>query len=230
MGPEVQGEWARRVVAEYRSAAHTSELASWLIELGASPDLIRDALRIVGDELTHAELSAEVLSAAGGALSAPVPRESLRLARTDPIERAVVRLTLEVFCLGETLAVPLFRRMYGGATVPVAATALRRIVADEARHRRFGWDLLDWCRVGSTAPVVEAVLADELPGMLRRIQAAYGEGTGEEIPPDWRAWGLIAPAEYAIDLRKTRQVWWSRRLPGVSRSAAGPGGPEGAAR
>lgn len=211
-GPEVRGEWARRVVAEYRSAAHTSELASWLIEVGASPDLVRDALRIVSDELTHAELSAEVLDAAGGSVSGPVVRETLRLVRTEPIELAIVRVDVELFCLGETVAVPLFRRMLAGATVPVARAALRRIVADEARHRRFGWDLLEWCRSGSCAPAVEHVVRNELPAMLARVGRAYGQGRGDDIPPEWRGWGLIAPAEYALDLKKTEAGWWRRRL------------------
>ena len=209
--PEVQHEWSCRVVAEYRSAAQASELATWLIEIGASPDLVRDALRIVSDELTHAELSAGVLVAAGGALQ-PVARESLRLARTEPLELGVVRATLELYCLGETVAVPLFRRMLAGASEPLAKAALRRIVADEARHRRFGWDLLAWCREGALAPVVHNVLARELPAMLDRVGRAYGEGRRDDIPAEWRAWGLIAPAEYALDLRRTQQAWWSKRL------------------
>jgi hypothetical protein len=210
--PEIQDEWARRVVAEYRSAAHTSELATWLIEVAAAPELVRDALRIVSDELTHAELSAGVLDAAGGSVSGVVARESLRLPRTEPVEWAIVRAGVEIFCLGETVAVPLFRRMLAGATVPVARGALRRIVADEARHRRFGWDLLDWARASPARPVVEHVLENELPAMIARVRSAYGEGRREDIPDTWRAWGLIAPAEYALDLKKTEQGWWRRRL------------------
>ena len=36
----VRAEWARRVEAEYRSAAITQHLTLWLIQMGASPDLI----------------------------------------------------------------------------------------------------------------------------------------------------------------------------------------------
>lgn len=200
------------MVAEYRSAAHASEVATWLIEVAASPDLVRDALRIVSDELAHAELSAGVLEAAGGSVSGMVARESLRLPRSEPVEWALVRAGVELFCLGETVAVPLFRRMLAGATVPVAREALRRIVADEARHRRFGWDLLDWARSSAARPVVEHVLANELPAMLGRVRTAYGEGRRADIPDTWRAWGLIAPAEYAQDLEKTERTWWRRRL------------------
>ncbi|MEO7331341.1 MAG: ferritin-like domain-containing protein, partial [Minicystis sp.] len=48
----VRGEWLRRVQAEYRSAAVTQQLTLWLIQMGASPDLISAGLRIVRDELT----------------------------------------------------------------------------------------------------------------------------------------------------------------------------------
>src|SRR5258706_410275 len=62
----VRVEWLRRVEAEYRSAAITQQLALWLIQIGASPDLIRAGLRIVSDELTHSEMSHRVYAAARG--------------------------------------------------------------------------------------------------------------------------------------------------------------------
>ncbi|MEZ4237604.1 MAG: hypothetical protein R3F59_15940 [Myxococcota bacterium] len=48
------------------------------------------------------------------------------------------------FCLGETPAVPLFRAMQARAAHPAVAPVLRRILADEAVHRAFGWEALDW--------------------------------------------------------------------------------------
>src|SRR5262245_26733130 len=62
----VRGEWARRIGAEYRSAAITQHLTLWLIQMGASPDLIDSGLRIVKDELAHARLSHRVYTAAKG--------------------------------------------------------------------------------------------------------------------------------------------------------------------
>ncbi len=207
----VRAEWGRRVVAEYRSAAATHALVGWLIEVGGSPDLVRDGLRIVDDELRHAELSAEVLAAVGGGPSPAIDRATLRPAPSEPVEAGIVRGCVELFCLGETVAVPLFRRMLAGATEPIAVSALRRIVADEARHRRFGWDLLDHCR-DIMPSAVAGVLAAELPRMKAAVFAAYGEGVGDEIPGADRAWGLIAPAEYRAELLRTERGWWARRL------------------
>ena len=36
----VRGEWRARIAAEYGSAAITQHLVLWLIQIGASPDLI----------------------------------------------------------------------------------------------------------------------------------------------------------------------------------------------
>ncbi len=214
----VRAEWGRRVVAEYRSAATTHALVGWLIEVGASPDLVRDGLRVVDDELRHAELSAGVFAAAGGRPSPAIDRATLRPARVEPVEHSIVRACVECFCLGETVAVPLFRRMLAGASEPVAVSTLRRIVADEARHRRFGWELLDHCR-DIMPSAVDSVLQAELPRMKAAVFAAYGEGVGDVIPEADRAWGLIAPAEYRAELLRTERGWWARRLPTQPASA-----------
>src|SRR5215212_3774912 len=99
----VRREWLRRVEAEYRSAARTQHLTLWLIQIGASPDLVRAGLRIAGDEIVHAEMSHEVFLAAGGEGGPRLVRESLELTRqgSDPLEYDVARTAVEIFCLGE---------------------------------------------------------------------------------------------------------------------------------
>src|ERR1700692_2665707 len=101
----VRGEWLRRVEAEYRSAAVTQHLTLWLIQIGASPDLLRAGLRIAGGDMTPASMSHRVYRAAGGEGGPQLVRESLELRRTPgaPLEEDVVRVGMEVFCLGETV-------------------------------------------------------------------------------------------------------------------------------
>src|SRR5688572_8484742 len=98
----VRREWLRRVEAEYRSAAITQNLTLWLIQIGASPDLVHAGLRIAGDEMTHAAMSHRVFSAAGGEGGPELARETLALARREgePLEHDVVRVGVEIFCLG----------------------------------------------------------------------------------------------------------------------------------
>src|SRR5690242_3010652 len=138
----VRREWLRRVEAEYRSAAITQHLTLWLIQIGASPDLVRAGLRITSDELTHAEMSHRVYVRAGGEEAPRIARETLgAVAKGGVLEHDVARVCVEVFCLGETVAVPLFKEIRERAAVPVARKALDRILRDEVRHRDFGWSL-----------------------------------------------------------------------------------------
>lgn len=207
---EVRAEWQRRAIAEYRSAAVTHHLVLWYIQIGASPDLIREGLRVVEQELGHAELSLEVLAAAGGEPPPPVDRRSLALPASEPLELAVVRGTVELFCLGETVAVPLFRRMLRGTTEPVARRVLRKILADEAEHRRFGWEALEWLL--GAIPGAHDALQAELPGMLERVGRSYGSGVETALSDEARAWGLLAPAEYGEELDWATRRWYRPRF------------------
>ncbi len=202
----VRTEWARRVEAEYRSAAITQHLTLWLIQIGASPDLIHAGLRIVKDELAHASGSYRTLMAAGGHQGPPLVRETLGLRRdeSEPLELSVARTCAEVFCLGETVAVPLFKVLREGCTVPVARRTLDRVLRDEVRHRDFGWTLLPALLESPAGPSVRALVHGELPKMLRRLRRSYApaEATETEIPDIDRAWGLMPQAEYGRILER----------------------------
>jgi hypothetical protein len=192
----------RRVEAEYTSAAITQHLVLWLLRLGASPDLIREGLRIVDDELTHAELSHATALAAGATSRPALAQEHLGLPRREqqPLQVDVALHGVEVFCLGETVAVPLFVAMREGCTVPQAREALDRIVRDEVRHRDFGWALLDWL-LETHGDDMRQRVAGHLPAMLGRVRENYGQAdlshrTREPDPED-ADWGLIPTERYA---------------------------------
>lgn len=200
----VRREWLRRVEAEYRSAAITQHLTLWLIQMGASPDLIDDGLRIVKDELAHARLSHRAYVAAGGREAPVLAREALGLRRREgePLEHDVTRAAVEIFCLGETIAVPLFKVLREDCSVPVARRALDRVLRDEVRHRDFGWTLLEWLLETPAAPAVRRLVEAELPGMLHRLRRSYGQGGRATIPEADRAWGLMPSARYAAILER----------------------------
>ena len=205
--PRVGAEWLRRVEAEYTSAAVTQELVLWLIKLGAAPDLIRDGLRIVDDELAHAELSHATAVAAGCEDRPALAQEQLGLTR-DPGRTLLVDAALhgvEVFCLGETVAVPLFVAMRESCTVRVAREALDRIVRDEVRHRDFGWALLDWLLEVHGEPIRDLVRR-ELPAMLEAVRCNYGQADfarrDDEPDPGDLAWGLMPATRYAACLER----------------------------
>jgi hypothetical protein len=193
----VREEWSRRVEVEYRSAALTGHLSLWLIQAGVSPDLIRLALQIVDDELAHAELAHEVATAAGG-VPRTVDRNALALVRSDdePLEHDLVRACVGTFCLGETVAVPLFAALRADCTVAVARQALDRVLRDEVHHRDFGWSLLEWLL--TTAPSLRALVERELPAQLAELRAIYAPTDAPSTPcsPGERAWGLMSLPHY----------------------------------
>lgn len=198
----VAEEWLRRVDAEYQSAALVQNYTLWLIQAGASPDLIRDGLRIVDDELVHAEMSHQVYVEAGGTSVPAIDQESLGLHRqSEHIYEDLIRVAVEFFCLGETIAVPLFQRMRKHAKNEVARAALDRILVDEVRHRDFGWTLLDW--ILDVDSGLRAPLESNLQAMFARLIKNYGTAKEDtKLSDAEREWGLISRGEYSEILER----------------------------
>ncbi|MDQ3368926.1 MAG: ferritin-like domain-containing protein [Myxococcota bacterium] len=208
MTPRVREEWRARIAAEYTSAAVTQHLVLWLIQAGAPPDLIDAGLAIVADELAHSRLSHEVYVAAGGTEPPAIDRTALGLARSsDRLEHDILGVAVRAFCLGETVAVPLFRHLREPCTEPIARRALDRILRDEVRHRDFGWDLLDW--LITIDDDVPALVTAALPAMFIELEHSYGTGNDAVAGDDGamstadRAWGLAPPRDYAEILLRT---------------------------
>ncbi|HVV86742.1 MAG TPA: ferritin-like domain-containing protein [Kofleriaceae bacterium] len=204
----VRAEWRNRIAAEYGSAALTQHFVLWLMQVGASPDLIHDGLRIVEDELAHTSLSTEVYQAAGGDEPPAIDRAALALPRRAdlPVELDLLRATLQVFCLNETVAVPLFAHLRASAAVPIARRALDRILKDEVRHRDFGWACLDWFATTPLADALPGLVAGELPAAFGHLEQNYGAADAApavELSDDDRAWGLAPAADYATILADT---------------------------
>lgn len=195
-GEEVADEWKRRVEAEYRSASLAASVTLQLIQSGAPPDLIRDGLQVVDDELTHSELAWQVAMAAGAQQPPRVDPDALVLGGDGDGIAALALSVARYFCIGETVAVPLFRMLRRHAAVPLAQRALDAILRDEGRHRQFGWDVLDWSL--SVDDRLAATVAHRLPAMLGEVRRAYG--SQPEAPPlaaEVARWGLASPSAYA---------------------------------
>jgi hypothetical protein len=151
--------------------------------------------RVVNDELDHAELSHRALVALGGAeVPVELTPELLVVPGGAAVLADLARLVLRESCFGETLAVPLFAEMRRRADQPAVAPALDRILADEAVHRTFGWEVLD--ALIAVDPAVVAFAAAQLPA-VRESFGGYAEPPG--APPlteAERGCGLLENAEY----------------------------------
>jgi hypothetical protein len=195
-------EWRNRTLAEYRSAAVTAQMLHWLIQAGAPQPLLDVALRIVGDELAHAQLSADVMEALGGSYDAePVDVGTLAEPQAEEgLLASIVDSLLTNFLLGETLAVPLFDAMRRHTTHPAALAVLERVLRDEAVHRAFGWDVLD--RLLEMDPDgVRARITSRLPDALAGFERAYGQVDGPPMTSAELEAGLLEYADW-------RGVFW----------------------
>lgn len=202
----VRYEWTRRIESEYRSSAVTQQLVLWLTQLGFPRELLDDGLRIATDELDHAELSAEVCRAAGSTAPPIINRQQLGIERSaaDSLEVATLRACVQYFCLGETVAVPLFKELRAECVEPTSKKALDRILQDEVRHRRFGWDLLAYFL--EVMPDAAEKVLTFLPALLRQIRRSYsGDPEQLTIGTAERAWGLMPRALYSAILIETAE-------------------------
>lgn len=204
----IQSEWLRRTAAEYRSAAVTHHLTLWLLQLTAPLELVRSGLRIVEDEVTHSELSHRVYRAAGGTQAVDLKAESIGLTQPsfDRMLEALVSVTVETFCLGETVAVRLFSRLRASCTQADARMALDRILKDEVRHKEFGWTLLEWLLSTAKGPEAKAIATRVLGPAFARLRGNYAHHTLGQDPQRsaaLAAWGLMPPPDYAAALEET---------------------------
>jgi hypothetical protein len=107
-------EWRARIAAEYGSAAITQHLVLWMIQIGASPDVIDAGLRVVADELVHSRMSHQVYADAGGDEPPVIDRGTLELARPPRVRPSTTCPRVAGCPAWETVA--LFSHLRAGCT------------------------------------------------------------------------------------------------------------------
>lgn len=201
----VQRQWQNRVAAEYASSAIASQLLHWLIQIGASPDLLFQCQEVVREELTHTELARDVYLAAGGEdkgiMIHPHQLTIPHAPQSDLLTRAL-EFTADFFCCGETVAAPLFQAMVAKSQNTVARKSLLRIVRDEKDHGDFGWELLEHLLTLGTRDHREN-LKQRVPDFIQRIVTTYS--TQATVSAADEGWGVISGEEHAAIARQTAE-------------------------
>lgn len=213
----IQKFWVGQVRAEYASAALASEFSHWLCQLEAPPELIRQSLRIAQDEIKHAETCHQVVLATGLTSNIHLNQQQLSFAKPYvDLRKNFLAALLQFFCLGETIAVPLFIAMRKQATQASACQAFDRIIQDEPKHADFGWLTLAWTQESWAEG---AQWLDELlPSALQTIASEYEaplHQDGEYQPTlsnTEQAWGLLSRSDYAQIFQTTCQRQYQQRL------------------
>jgi hypothetical protein len=191
--------WPMRAAEELRSALIFRALARAAGAAKLPEPWTKRFEAMVGDEVGHARLCAEVAARLG----AGRPQYDARPVRarladlTDPMGRTTAILLVEA-AMGETISMALFRAGRRAATEPLTRAALSAILADEVRHQRNGWTGMTALWPSLSGPQREALQREATNGLaaferqvavpaLRRLEA------GEPFDPAFAALGVLAP-------------------------------------
>lgn len=137
--------WTQSAFSEYASAAAFAEIASALLAAAAPIDLVAASGDFVADEMIHAELSARIANALGGAVALEVDLGKLVRPPTadTPLLRAA-ELVVRTSCVGEALTVPVLKVARATADSALISEVIARITRDESAHAELGSWFLDW--------------------------------------------------------------------------------------
>lgn len=136
--------WKGRMVNEHISARVFAALIPQLMRAGVAPNIQAKFADAIAEEMSHGRQCAAVVTALGGEAFATVGELSEVPTHADatPVE-AVLRNVLSISCLSETVAVALIGAERLRAGVDGIQDALANILADEVRHARVGWSVVE---------------------------------------------------------------------------------------
>ena len=202
---DVQRTWSRQARTEYVAASLVSEMTHWLISLGLNPDLLVRSTRVVSDEVRHATLCHELYLHAGGA-PAPLDIEPHQLRHNDdpdaPMHLRALTAAGELAC-EESVALGVFRLRLANATDPMAREVCRVILADEATHRTFAWELLQALIEAQGLKAARAWARPRIAWWLRIYLGAVLRPDEPEYPDVALAFGLINRRQHWTSMRRT---------------------------
>ena len=188
-----RGSWTLSAFQEYRSAVLCARVAHGLVQASAPLDLGALAAQFVVEELAHAELAGRVAMELGGAVRMVFDRE-LFDPPTDPSRPWLLRAletVVQVFCVGESVSLPVTRFMRDLPSVPLVRAILQRVARDEAPHGSFGWIVLDWAlpRLDEAARATLGAAADiAITSLATAARNDLARGTAVATPIDPLAW------------------------------------------
>lgn len=205
--------WQAQAAAEYNSALVAMEFAKCLGTLGAPPELIRDCLQIATDEIDHASICRDVYVSLGGAAQITPPQGYILMQAQyqDARMNAMFNVIL-TFCLGESVAVPLFSMMKKSANHHLVLSVYERIIRDEPRHAEFGWITLAWMYRdwAEARGWVQGMFADALSRMAQQYYFI-----GDYLPAlsnTELAWGMIPVSYYRSCFEAAVSGVYARRM------------------
>jgi hypothetical protein len=188
---------AHQADLEAASVRAFADLYTDLVELGASAEMRRAAIRAATDEVRHA-VTCAALARPFGATVRPrqvraAPRRDLRALAVDNAVEGCVR---------ETYGAALAGYQARTASDPIVRRAMYRIARDEAKHALLAWKLHRWAapRVGDRTAILAAAAT---------ARAELSAEAAVAQPELHRVLGVPAPAAATAMLQELDARVWS---------------------
>ena len=131
--------WASRIVDEYRSVVVFGELLVLLARVEAPYAALCAVQRLIGDELRHTRLCADLADMLGGHDDLAIDLRELGLPpSSDPPAGRALEIIVRELVVAETESVYALRAYRDATTDPACRTALSLLLRDEVRHAATG--------------------------------------------------------------------------------------------
>ncbi len=159
---ELAQHWRQMGRTEHASIAAFAHVTLELLAVGAPMELVAAAQRDAHDEVCHAELCFSLARSFDGSAQSPASFPEVHEARSLPHSRADALAQVAVAALVEGAFLEgVSARMLGQLALRVDDEAiksvLKQLAADEGRHARHGWDVVDWCLAEGGNTVADAL-------------------------------------------------------------------------
>lgn len=203
--------WSETAFSEYCVMTALGQMLVAFTRAAVPLDLCSQVASFAAEEARHVELCARVASQLGGGAPIAFSPDAV----TVPLDAALTplqcanELVVSVLCVSETLSLPLLTLTMKSATHPLCRAVFERIVRDEARHARLGWDYLDWAELDAVecerlAVVAQKSIAQHAPAWERLKSRAHDGMTSEGYRlADVHDLGWAESSAYAEVARRT---------------------------
>lgn len=167
--------WASRIVDEYRSVAVFSELLGLLAELEAPYPTLCAVQRLIGDELRHTHVMAQVVDWLGGRADLAIDLSELALPprAQESAARRAVRIVGRELVVAEEESVAVLAAYRSATTEPAIREVLQLVLTDEVRHAAAGRAILAELARGPCTAAEVASIAEELVADRADLRATY---------------------------------------------------------
>jgi hypothetical protein len=166
--------WASRIIDEYRSVVVFAELLQLLGELEAPFDALCAVHRLIGDELRHARLSAQVCGWLGGARDLAIDLSDIGLpprAGGETKGRRAFHIVVRELVVAEEESIHVLAAYRDATTHPAIRSVLAGILRDEVRHAAAGRSLARAFDRGALAASITDDDRADLPALIAADRA-----------------------------------------------------------